>query len=155
MTGGPPRGDISLAEMWAVVRKRKWLIAGCIGLALALAAGYCLKSPRRYEATARVVINPDSAVPLGIAGDEVNRAADPALIQETQVRIMQSDTVAWDVIRQLRLDENPDFLAVKSGEGTKPQEISPVRRFALMTEFHHRLKVASVPKTALVELRFR
>ncbi len=155
MAGGPPRGDISLAEMWAVIRKHKWLIAGCIGFALALAAVYCLKSPRRYEATARVVINPDSAVPLGITGDEMNRAADPALMQETQVRIMQSDTVAWDVIRQLRLDENPDFLAVKSAEKTQPPEASPARRFALMTEFHHRLNVASVPKTALVELRFR
>ena len=124
MAGGSSRGDISLAEIWAVIRKRKWVIAGCIGVALALAAVYCIKSPRRYEATARVVVNPDNAKPLGIAGDEMNRAADPALMQETQVRIMQSDTVAWDVIRQLRLDENPEFLATNPEEGTKELGIS-------------------------------
>ncbi len=154
--GGSPGNDISLLEVGAVIRKRKWVVAGCLGLCLALAAAYCIKSPRRYEATARVVVNPDSGNPLGIAGEEMNRGVDPALMQETQVRIMQSDTVAWDVIRQLRLDNDPDFLAAKSGEHTELLEkISPVRRFALMTEFHRRLSVASVPKTALVELRFR
>ena len=154
--GGSQRSDISLVEIWAVVRKRKRVIIGCLGFTLALAALYCIKSPRRYEATARVVVNPESAVPLGITGDEANRSADPALVQETQVRIMQSDTVAWDVIRQLRLDQNPSFLAAKSSEQAESLEnISPARRFALMCEFHRRLSVTSVPKTVLIELRFR
>jgi succinoglycan biosynthesis transport protein ExoP len=154
--GGWQRSDISLVEIWTIIRKRKWVIAGCLGVSLTLAAVYCIKSPRRYEATARVVVNPDTVNPLGMAGDEANRVADPALMQETQVRIMQSDTVAWDVIRQLRLDKNPNFLPAKSGEQAEsPEDISPARRFVLMTEFHRRLTVTSVPKTALVELRFR
>lgn len=152
----PQGGEISLIQVWTVIRKRKWMIASCLGIALVLAAVYSIKATRRYEATARVVINPENTTSLGIAGDEGNRSVDQALMQETQVRIMQSDTVAWDVIRQLRLDKNPEFLSLKASElRESPTEITPDRRFELMTEFHRRLSVSSVPKTAMIELRFR
>src|SRR6266568_799740 len=155
--GGPQRGEISLAEIWAVIRKRKWVIASCIGFTLTLATVYCVVAPRRYEAIARVVVNPDSSSPLGAGiGDAVTLFGDPALMQETQVRIMQSDTVAWDVIRQLQLDKKSEFVTLKSREQMDPLEkLPPAHRFALLARFHLRLKVASVPKTALVELRFR
>lgn len=153
---GSSRSEISLAEIWAVIRKRQLVVMCCLGITLSLAVVYCIAAPRRYEATARVVINPDNSNPLGIAMGEVNPFADPSLMQETQVRVMQSDAVAWDVIRQLQLDRNPEFAATKKGEQPEPFEaISPIHRFKLLANFHKRLNVASIPKTALVELRFR
>lgn len=149
--------QISLVEIGSVIRKRKWTIGACLGLTLLLASTYCIFATRRYEATVRVVINPDSSNPLGIAmGDAMNPFVDSSLMQETQVRIMQSDTVAWDVIRQLRLDKKPEFASRKPEEQSDVLEnISPARRHAILEMFHRRLKVASVPKTALVELHFR
>jgi capsular exopolysaccharide synthesis family protein len=123
---------------------------------MGLAIAYSIMAPRRYEATTRVVINPENSNPLGIAMGEMNPFGDPSLMQETQVRVMQSDAVAWDVIRQLRLDKNPEFAATKPGETPEPIEaITPLHRFRVLAKFHKRLRVASVPKTAIVELAFR
>ena len=153
----PPRDEISLAEVSAVIRKRRWVVISCLGLALALAAAYCILAPRRYEASVRVVVNPESGNPLGLeVGAAMNPFLDPALMQETQVHIMQSDTVAWDVIRKLRLDKTKEFASKKYPElADSVDNIGPDRRFELLNLFHRRLNVASVPKTALVELRFR
>ncbi len=124
---------------------------------MSLAIAYCVKAPRRYEATTRVVINPDNSNSLGIAtGEMMNPFGDPSLMQETQVRVMQSDAVAWDVIRQLRLDRNPEFAATKPGEQVEPIEaISPAHRFRVLARFHKQLRVATIPKTAIVEISFR
>ncbi len=154
--GGSNASEISLADIWAVIRKRKLAVIGCLVLSLAIAAAYSTFATRKYEATARVVINPDNSNPLGIAMGEMNPFSDPSLMQETQVKVMQSDAVAWDVIRQLHLEKNPEFAPTKKGEQPEPIDaISPLHRFQLLTNFHGRLKVASVPKTALIELRFR
>ncbi len=152
-----PRDQISLAEISAVIRKRRWIVASCLGLALSLAAAYCILAPRRYEATVRVVVNPDSGNPLDLdVGAAMNPFVDPALMQETQVHIMESDTVAWDVIRKLRLDKAKEFASKKHPEqADSADNIGPDRRFELLNLFHRRLNVASVPKTALIELRFR
>jgi capsular exopolysaccharide synthesis family protein len=153
---GPQRNDISLTEICAVIRKRKLAVLGCLGFTLALASLYCIMAPRKYEATARVVINPDNSNPLGIAMGDMNPFTDASLMQETQVRVMQSDAVAWDVIQQLKLDQNQEFAPTKKGERREPIEaITPLHRYRLLANFHGRLNVASVPKTALVELRFR
>jgi len=154
---GFQRNEVSLAEIWAVIRKRRLVILCCLGITMSLAIAYCVMAPRRYEATARVVINPENSNPLGIAsGEMMNPFGDPSLMQETQVRVMQSDAVAWDVIRQLRLDRNPEFAATKAGEHPEPIEaITPMHRFTVLARFHKRLRVATIPKTAIVELSFR
>ena len=153
----PRRDEISLAEVSAVIRKRRWVVLGCLGFALALAAAYCILAPRRYEAAVHVVVNPDSGNPLGLdMGTAMNPFLIPALMQETQVHIMQSDTVAWDVIRKLRLDKTKEFASKKlPQQADSADNIGPDRRFEVLNLFHRRLNVASVPKTALVELRFR
>jgi capsular exopolysaccharide synthesis family protein len=137
-----------------VIRRHKLVIASCLALAFALAIIYCLVAPRRYEAMARLVINPTSDNPLGMAeGGMSNLFQDPTLMQATEVQIMQSDTVIWDVICRLRLDKNPDF--AKIGADQSLDNISPSRRIAMLEEFHRRLRVTMIPKTSMVEMRFR
>jgi capsular exopolysaccharide synthesis family protein len=155
--GAQPSKDISLADIWMVVRRRKLIISSCMTLMLLLAVAYCVLAPRRYEATARLSIDHDSANTLGInSSDPLNLFGDPMVMQETQVRIMQSDTVAWDVIRRLRLDKNPEFAKQKTGsQNQSPDEISPIGRVALLRAFHSRLQVSTVPKTWMIEMRFR
>ena len=149
--------DISISEICMVVRRRKRIICSCIILTLLLAGLYCTFSPRRYEAMARLAIDHDNANALGInSSDPLNLFGDPMITQETQVRIMQSDTVAWDVIRQLRLDKNPEFARQKAENHNQPLEnLSPTSRVALLKAFHSRLQVTTVPKTWMIEMRFR
>jgi uncharacterized protein involved in exopolysaccharide biosynthesis len=67
--------------------------------------------PRRYEAVARVLINPQDANPLGLDPMDAlsgNRLTND-IVQQTQVRVLQSDPLAWKVVKQLRLDQRKDF----------------------------------------------
>jgi len=140
-----------------VIRRRRLIISSCLAAALLLAILHCALAPRRYEAMARLVINHDSANPLGMAGgDAINLFGDPMVMQETQVRIMQSDTVAWEVIRQLRLDQNPEFATQEAGQPDPSVDpIGPVGRGALLGAFRGSLQVTTVPKTWMIDLRFR
>jgi polysaccharide biosynthesis transport protein len=66
-----------------------------------------------YEATARIEIDPAGEV-FSLEG---NAASSDAEYLETQAQILQSDAFAVEVIRKLRLDQNPDFVGK-----TKPSD---------------------------------
>jgi succinoglycan biosynthesis transport protein ExoP len=148
--------DISLMEIWRVIRGRKAAVLSCLAVAIAFGVIYCILAPRRYEATTRVVINGENSNPLGIAmADMPIPMQDISLVQETQVRVLQSDTVAWDVIQQLRLDRRREFAQKDASSLDSLDGVTPVFRQHLLAAFHQRLKVRSLPKTQIVDVSFR
>jgi capsular exopolysaccharide synthesis family protein len=83
---------------------------------------------------------------------------------QTQVNILQTDALAWDVIERLRLDQRSETVPRKFIIGppvcmSRPDQslegVSPECKKELLDEFHDRLHVQSVPKTEIVEIRFR
>ncbi|MFB3917505.1 MAG: GumC family protein [Terriglobales bacterium] len=150
--------DVTLHEIWRVLRKRKWAILGCVVVMVVAAGIISLLLPRRYEAVARVLVNPRDSNALGL--DPMDALADSSLgndiVQQTQVKVLQSDPLAWDVIRQLRLDQRQDFAGKFTTTGGEPiDKISGPRKVELLSIFHDTLRVESIPKTQLIELRFR
>src|SRR5262249_16632036 len=120
--------------------------------------------PSRYEAVARLSVDFDSAG--GSELDALARAGgvDAETKLQTQVNILQTDALAWDVIQRLRLDQRPETAPRRfvigsaecmSGPSQSVDGISPECRKELLDEFHDRLHVQSVPKTEIVEIRFR
>ncbi len=148
--------DISLVAVCGIVRRRKLVVLICVAVAFLLGCIYCILAPRRYEATARVVINSENSNPLGIAMADVPLPLqDTLLVQETQVRILQSDAVARDVIQQLRLERNKELAGEQAGAADSIDSAAPAVRQRLLAAFHDRLRVRSVPKTQMVEVSFR
>lgn len=148
--------DISLVAVCSIVGRRKLVVLICLALAFLFGGIYCILAPRRYEATARVVINSENSNPLGIAiADGPLPLQDTSLVQETQVRILQSDAVARDVIQQLRLDRNKELAGEQAGAADSFDNAAPAVRQRLLAAFHDRLRVRSVPKTQMVEVSFR
>lgn len=145
--------DISLERVYCILRRRKRPLFVCVALSIVLGMAYCVIAPRRYEATGRVVINTETSNALGLStGAAALPFQDGSLIQETQVRILQSDSIAWDVIRQLRLDRTAEFGLA----GTQAAHASdPLVRQTILANFRGRLRVRSVPKTQIVEVSFR
>ena len=94
---------ITLREIWRVLRKRKLLVLGCLMGVVVLAGIVSAFSPRRYEAVARVLVNPQNSNALGLDPMEVAAGAGLSndIVQQTQERVLQSDPLAWDVIKQL------------------------------------------------------
>ena len=149
---------ITLREIWRVLRKRKLLVLGCLMGVVVLAGIVSALSPRRYEAVARVLVNPQNSNALGLDPMEVAAGAGLSndIVQQTQERVLQSDPLAWDVIKQLRLDQRNDFAGkLSSARGEAFERVPATRKVRMLKIFHAALHVEAVPKTELIEVRFR
>src|SRR5215467_12054753 len=156
--------EVTLRELRQTLLKRKGTFLRCLGAATLVAIVVSLLLPSRYEGVARLSVDFDSA-----GGSELDALAkvsgvDAETKLQTQVNILQTDALAWDVIEKLRLDQRPETAPRRfiigpaecmSGPAQSAESVNPECRKALLDEFHDRLHVQSVPKTEIIEIRFR
>lgn len=114
---------MSISQFFAILRAR-WKI--CLSIffgVVVLVIGISLVLPKKYTAVTSVVLDvkPD---PLSTV---LYNGMNPGLLQ-TQIDIIQSDRVAFRVVRLLKLNENPQIRAQwqeqTNGEGTIEQWLS-------------------------------
>ena len=154
--------EVSLLEIGRTLRRRKWTLASFFLGALVLAAITILLVPKRFDASARLFLDFDDSDALGLEQLQPLTGLDPTTRLQTQMRILQSDTLAWTVIKQERLYSNRSFAGRRLFQGslveTAPKDIdqaSPELRTRLLDRFHKNLDVSLIPKTEIVEIRFR
>jgi len=109
---------MTLIQFLAILRARWKLSALVFGLIVLTAVVLSLVLPKKFTATASVVVD---AKPDPITGVMLGGMANVA-IMATQVDIITSDRVARRVIRNLKLDQNPEVRQQwqddTSGQGT-------------------------------------
>jgi polysaccharide export outer membrane protein len=159
------RASTSLRELWDVVVRRRLLILSIVGGLLLLCLVYCLVAPNQYEASARVELRtaPASSLNLGSAEDAVSASILSAPMElETMADVFRSDRLAWRVIGELKLYNAPgfrgDFAARFPGFHAETQPggvVDPGAQAWLLERFAKRLHVQTLPRTLLIELRFR
>lgn len=153
----PEAKEFDLAEVWRMLRKWKKISIGCVIVAMAIATAACLLLPRKYQASARIDVDLSSISPMEEIGSGVaSYNGDPETRLASQVAILTTDAIAWDVIRTLHLDQNVAFAGKQevSQPGDDVEKASAFRRMALLKIFHNDLKVDLVPKTEIVEIKF-
>jgi len=141
--------------------RRRWRLAGTIlaGL-LFVCLIYCVAAPNEYEATARVELRTSPASALHIDSTEAVPSASflsATMALETTADIFRSDRLAWNAITGLKLYKAPGFEGAfaKKFPDFAPEHPSPEARGWLIDRFHRRLHVREVPRTLLLEVRFR
>src|SRR5437870_10740111 len=126
-----------------ILRKRKFTIIGFFLLVVQLVLLGSVVMKPKYEAVSRIVFNRENANPLGFKdlGDGPPEDAEYSVALETQVQILQSDTLAVQVIRELHLDHNPAFLgkAPVAAAGNESTSVTAPR--ALVGSFRNGLSV--------------
>jgi len=120
--------------------------------------------PTRYEATGQLTVSFEQGPTSGLAAvAEAAGVADPTKLQ-TQVSILQTDSIAWDVIKRLRLDQQAAALPYRFGFGVKQCQtpaglsidaVDRVCQRKLLNEFRERLHVQALPRTEIIEIRYR
>jgi polysaccharide biosynthesis transport protein len=152
-----PSQEISISDLLAILRRRAGIIATCVGVAVVLAAAYSLLATKKYEARARIAVNSQNSDALGLEDLNLPIGGDATTKLETQVRILQSESLAWEVIGNLRLDQREDFAGKElvSQPGQSLNQINDIRKAKLIKNFAQSAKIQSIPKTQIIELRFR
>src|SRR5947209_15463059 len=104
-----PAQESALGEYLRVLIKRKWIVLSCLATIFAVVAIASLKMTPVYEANGSIAINkPDSTLNFKDSATFSLDAYDPTEM-ETEVRILQSDLLSLQVIKELNLDRQQGF----------------------------------------------
>jgi succinoglycan biosynthesis transport protein ExoP len=153
--------DHSLSDYWRILQKRKWTVIVSVVIVVITAALISVRTTPIYDAMTRILISQQRSNPLNFK--ESNASPEDDYQQrdiETEVKILQSDTMAELVIHRLNLDAHPDFAGAartQSSGGITVSESSDkeaARQEQLIRKFQGSLKVQQVPDTSLVEIRY-
>jgi succinoglycan biosynthesis transport protein ExoP len=115
---------MNFRQFLAILRARSGLIFIVTLAALAAAASLTMLLPKRYEATASVVVDPKSANPVGGAQSPFVPTADS--IVSTHLDILGSPNVALRVVDTLKLEADPRAEALLAEAGP----LARLREFA-------------------------
>lgn len=150
-------GDQTLSS---VIAGRFKMLSGIVGGLLAICLCYCLIAPKEYEARARVALRaaPLDALSLdGAQGEKSGSFASGQTQLETLASVLRSDQLAWRVILQQKLYDAPAFKGRLDtvSPGFQPEKPDVIGQNYLLERFHDALHVGTVPRTLVIEVRFR
>src|SRR5277367_3480850 len=153
-----PSQESPLREYMRVLIKRKWLvIAVIVGIFMAVAVASLRETPI-YEAVGQIVIN--KADPNLITFKDSSPGVDyyDQSDLDTEVRILQSDLMALQVIRTLNLDKRPEFGGHSDQKQANlvadPLQTDSNRTSALLGAFRANLHVSLIPNTRIMEIHY-
>ena len=154
------QGSTSLREAWHALWRRRRFIATIEAALLALCILYCLIAPNKYEASASVELRTAPVSSYSLDAQAPFAAASiltAPLALETLASILRSDQLAWRVIVELKLYQQPGFRGRFNSRfpGFNPLEPSPGAEEWLLKRFASSLHVQTVPRTFLIDVRFR
>src|SRR5712671_5935586 len=155
-----PSHDSAIGEYLRVLVKRKWIVLSCLITIFAVVAIASLKMTPVYDANGSIAINkPDSTLNFKNSATFSLDYYDPTEI-ETEVKILQSDLLALQVIKELHLDRRPDFggtLPIPSNSDLAPDPLQadPSRTSSLLGGFRGSLKVNLSPSSRIIEIHYR
>jgi polysaccharide biosynthesis transport protein len=168
----PIAKELTISDLWAVCSRQRVIILGTVAFCFLAAIAYCATTTRLYKATSQVQVQKDSADGLGLANSNAavdSDALDANITLQTQAQVLQSDSLALQVIKQLNLEQNSDFkpkwspigwalgLIAPSGVSDPSNaalDDSPGRRTRLVKMFASRLQVKPVSGTRLIEVSY-
>jgi polysaccharide export outer membrane protein len=149
-----------LRELGQTVWRRRRFIAVIEAALLLLCLLYCLIAPNQYEANARVELRTAPVSSLSLEAQQPFAAASvlsAPMALETLASVLRSDQLAWRVIAGLKLYQQEGFRGrfLQRFPGFNPDQPVPDAQAWLLDRFARRLHVETMPRTLLVEIRFR
>jgi len=155
-----PSHESAIGEYLRVLIKRKWIVMACVVSIFSLVAIASLRMTKVYEASGTIAINkPDTTLNFQNSATFSLDYYDPTEL-ETEVKILQSDLLALEVIRELNLDKRPDLGGPAPPPSSldlapDPLQVDPVRASALLGGFKGNLRVALSQNSRIIEVHFR
>jgi len=145
------QGQLPLSHYWHVLLKRRWTVVTSMFIVGTLTVILSYKATSIYRASSRVQV--EAETPLIQSLNDLYHGAgintDDDFLQ-TQLQVVQSDTLAWRTIEQLQLGDNPAFMkravAAKLGDGE--------RKVRFIDAFKTALKVELIPQTRMMLVGF-
>lgn len=152
-----------LRAYWRILRTRRWTVLSALFVILTLVTIYTLREKPLYQANAMLEIEQEN--PNIVTVKEIFQLSNVSeSYLNTQYKILQSDSIAREVIRKLHLDQVKEFNPPESAwpwdEGKKSASGDPAlptdaaHEQTVLRLFKERLSVTPVPQSRLVNVSF-
>ncbi len=153
-----PSQDSALRDYLRILIKRRWVILATLLVVFGVVAIATMRATRIYDASGSIAINKTDPMMLNFK-DSANGGmgyADTTDI-DTEVRILRSDLLALQVIKELNLDKRPDANPAPVGLGltTDTLQANSDATSVLLARFKGSLNVTSVPDTRIIDIHYR
>ena len=150
----------SLHELWLVLGRRRLFVMTVVGGLLLSCLLYCLIAPKVYEASARIALRGAPAHALNLDGMDsaISGSFASGQIQlETLANVFRSDQLAWRVVSSQKLYQAPAFMGsfARRFPNFDPEAPGPDAQAYLLDRFQRRLTVQTLPRTLVLQIRFR
>ena len=157
-----PAQESMLREYFRILVKRRWVVLATVALIFGVTAIATMRATRIYEASGSIAINkPDSSLFNFKDSGGADMSDSDATDVDTEVRILRSDLLALQVIKQLNLDRRPaaggQAPASDGTLGLTTDELPPdsAETSNLLSSFKGSLDVSSVPGTRIIDIHYR
>src|SRR5581483_5207250 len=164
--GTPPEGrQLHLRDYWRMVRRRLWIPVSMVFVAVTLMTIYMVRSPSIYEGETTIQIDNEENSAFNFK--DLRIINEDALYLNTQLKNLQSPTIAYLVAKTLDLEHNerffpedraraqgkPQSLQVTSGERETQAEMQRLEPYidALLDG----VTVTRLRETRLVQIKYR
>jgi polysaccharide biosynthesis transport protein len=150
--------EVLVAEVRRMFRQYRRLIAGWTAVCLLLAGGYLLAKAPQFEAGAQIEVRPAGSNSLGLdeMAAKVFSPAEASTQLQSAVQVLESNTIAEEVMLQLRMAQRPDFAGRWTQAADTPVDsLPPEVRDHLLERFRRSLTVSTIPKTDIIAVRFK
>ncbi len=169
----PVRKEMTVQDLWGILSRRRDIVLGVLLLTIAVAATLFATATRLYKGSAEIQVQKETADALSMdtmmgPGSQPD-AVDSNITLQTQAQILQSDSLALQVIKELNLEKSPDFRSPFNPIGwvmgllapagipdpkNVPLEEAPGRRAHVIKMFAEHLKVTPVSGTRLITIEY-
>jgi capsular exopolysaccharide synthesis family protein len=147
---------ITPADLRKLFFKRKWIILICTLVGAGFGIYHAVTTVPEYQATVNVDMNLNRTSNIGISklvsSGDANDWDSSHL--NTQLRIMQSDSVAKEVIHNLSLYKKPPFSEVFGKKGYQGT-ISAQQMEAMARMLRGSIEVSLIPQTDIVQISYQ
>src|SRR5581483_2334917 len=153
-----------LGLYWRLLLKRKWVIVATMFVSLIMGAISSFRAIRLYQAVGRIAVFRENPNALGLKSSESQTPNDDyddlSVMLDTQVKIMQSDILARQVIKDLRLETDPSFAgktrkpAADSNDPLAAQSADSMSRDRLLDRLKSGMTVSVVPRTQIIQISY-
>src|SRR5271163_3003990 len=121
---------LTLGDLRHIFRRRRRVVVSCVAVCVSIAVLACILCTRRYQAIGEIQVQKDSADALGLdnmmgGAEGASDALDANITLQTQANLLQSDTLALDVIEDLGLERTADFGPQRGALGWALRVLSP------------------------------
>jgi len=149
---GSGRREPHLLDYVVLLRKHQWLILTFFVTVVTIVTIASFKMKPIYVASARVEIDRDTRIftPFQESGED--EVVDLDNYIDTQVKILDSETLALQTIKSLDLGHYPEFGG--HSQALSDGSLGPQKRPPILSEFLGSLSVKHLPQSRLIEVTF-